>query len=295
MRKILITGGSGQLGSDCCRILARNYELLAPPSPELDIGDAVAIREAVSGFKPDIVLNCAAFAKVDACEAERDLAWRINAEGPENLARAAKAAGAVLVHISTDYVFDGRRSAPEPYGEEDSPNPLSWYGRSKLAGEERIVALGGRHLIIRTAWLYGIEGRNFLKAILRAAVHEPQKEIRVVSDQFGSLTWTCRLALQIDRLLAAGYEGLCHATAEGVGSWFDAATFFLAAMAIPHTLRACRTNQYPTTAARPLNSILENRRLNEASLNVMKPWQDDLGDFVARFRTQLLREAVSRP
>lgn len=291
MRKILITGGSGQLGYDCCRVLKRNHELLVPARTALDVGDYDAVRDVVGSFRPDVVLNCAAHAKVDACEDEKETAWRVNAEGPGNLARAANVCGAMLVHVSTDYVFDGSRPVTEAYGEDDSANPLSFYGRSKLAGEENIMAVGGRQLIIRTSWLYGIEGRNFLKAILRKAVHEPQKEIRVVNDQFGCLTWTGRLALQIEHLLAAGFEGLCHATAEGSGSWFDVAAVFLSAMAVPHRLSSCGTDEYPTRAARPRNSKLENRRLNDASLNVMKPWREDLGEFVARFRDRLLQEA----
>jgi dTDP-4-dehydrorhamnose reductase len=147
------------------------------------------------------------------------------------------------------------------------------------------------HMIFRTAWMYGIRGQNFLKTMLRLALGDPKREIKVVSDQFGSPTWSYRLAQQIARLIESGGQGTYHATSEGYGTWYELATDFLYKMGEPHSFVPCTTKEYPTPAARPTNSILENRRLKEAGLNVMEDWQDDLAEFVLRFRGRLIKEA----
>jgi len=289
--KILLTGKDGLLGRDCLAVLSPGHELLAVDIRELDITDLAQVEEAVSGFRPEVILNCAGFSQVDLCETEREKAARVNVTGPRNLALAAARQGSLLVHISSDYVFDGHRPPPEPYLEGDPTGPLSWYGRTKLEGELAVQGLAQRHVIVRTAWLYGRHGPNFLKTILKKALAPQIPELKVVNDQFGSPTWSYRLAQQLARLLEAGGQGLYHASAEGYCTWFDLAAFFLEQLGVEKLLRPCPSGDYPTPASRPQNSILENRRLKEAGLNLMRPWQEDLAEFAAAFREDLLREA----
>lgn len=289
--KILICGSYGQVGYDCKQVLCSAHEVLSTDIEELDITDPSATNEMVVSFRPDIILNCAAFTMVDDCEAKRDLAWKVNVDGPKNLAIAARKTGAQLIHISTDYVFDGKKKFPESYRESDKPNPLSTYGVTKLAGEEAIRKAADRYIILRTSWLYGINGQNFLKTMLRLALKDPQREIKVVNDQFGSPTYSSRLALQIARLIEVSGEGLYHITSEGYCTWYQLAAQFLELMEVRHTLTPCTTEEYPTPAKRPTNSILENRRLKEAGNSVMVNWKDDLEQFVFLFKDRLIAEA----
>ena len=289
-KQVLICGGSGQLGRDCAAVLEAAWRVSAPGSKTLDIADREAVLEAVEALRPDVILNCAAYTKVDQCETDRAEAWRVNALGPRNLAEAGAAGGALLVHVSTDYVFDGRRVPPEPYTEEDAPGPLSVYGQSKLAGEMAVREIAERHAILRTAWLYGAGGRNFLKTMLRLALSDPERVIRVVNDQYGCPTWSRDLARQIARVMEAGARGTFHACGEGFCTWYDLARRFLELMAVPHRLSPCNTSEYPTAAVRPRNSILENRRLKEDGLDVMRPWEEALEEFVALNGRALLEE-----
>ncbi len=288
--KILITGGTGQLGRDCVKVLERAHEIAPVGSKDLDISDATAVNRFVRGLKPDVILNCAAFAQVDDCETKRELAWRVNAEGPKYLAAAAEALKARIIHISTDYVFDGKKPIPEAYTESDKTHPLSYYGLTKLEGEEGIRGETERYSILRTAWLYGAHGRNFLKTMLRLALGNPHREVKVVNDQFGSPTWTYRLAEQIERVMDMNVNGIFHATSEGHCTWYELAGAFLNEMAVQSTLVPCTTGDYPTPAKRPANSILENRHLKDESLNIMGNWRSDLKKFVGMFKDHLLDE-----
>ncbi len=286
--KLLITGAGGQLGQDCVRLMLDRHEICALTSRQLNITQAEAAREAVREIRPEVLINCAAYTAVDACESETDCCLAVNAHGPAHLAAACAEFGCRLIHISTDYVFDGSKPAPEPYTEEDAVGPVSAYGSSKLAGEQAIAERLENHLILRTAWLYGLGGRNFLKTMLRLAKADPQRTIKVVNDQHGSLTWTMNLARQIERLLDCGLCGIAHATAEGHGTWYEAAKQFLEDMQVDFTLAPCTTAEYPTPARRPANSILENRRLKAHGLNVMRDWRADLDEFVKLHREELL-------
>jgi dTDP-4-dehydrorhamnose reductase len=290
--KILITGASGQLGSDCQAVLGQSHELAALPEASLDITDPQAVDAAIRAHRPDWVVNCAAYTQVDRAETERDRALAVNASGPRYLAEALSRHGGWLLHVSTDYVFGGLKPPPTPYLEDDPTGPLSQYGLSKLRGEEAIREATDRFAIVRTAWLYGRRGPNFLKTMLRLARRTPPQPLKVVHDQFGSLTWSHRLARQIARLVEAGGQGIYHATAEGVCTWYEAAQAFLGLMGVDVPLAPITTAEYPTPAVRPKNSILENRRLKEAGLNVMRPWQEDLEAFVRLYREELLAEAT---
>jgi len=288
--KVVITGGTGQLGSDCGEVLSRRFEVVSLGSKDVDITSYASVKRLLAETSPQVILNCAAFTQVDACETQRDVAWQVNVEGPRNLAAAAAEVGARLIHISTDYVFDGRKPIPEPYTETDDTGPLSYYGKTKLAAEDAIREATDNHMILRTAWMYGIRGQNFLKTMLKLAIKDPDKEIRVVNDQYGSPTWSYRLALQIDRLIDAGMPGTYHATSEGYCSWYQLAADFLSRMGVRHKVMPCTTQEYPTPAVRPANCILENRRLKESGLNLMEEWKSDVTQFVTKFRERLINE-----
>jgi dTDP-4-dehydrorhamnose reductase len=288
--KILVTGNKGQLGNDTTAILRNAHTVFGVDIEELDITAPSLVERMVRDFQPDVIINCAAFTRVDACETETESARRVNVEGPKNLAIASDRNGSLLVHVSTDYVFDGVKSPPEPYTETDVPIPASSYGKTKLDGERAVEQFAGRYLIVRTAWLYGICGHNFLKTMLRLALKDPAKEIRVVDDQFGSPTWSHQLGLQIAKLIETDTRGTYHASAEGYCTWYALARHFLEAMEVPHTIVPCTTEEYPTPARRPKNSILENSRLKSDGINIMIDWRDALERFVSRFRHRLIDE-----
>jgi dTDP-4-dehydrorhamnose reductase len=168
--KIVIIGANGQLGSDCCNILSSENETIGCNIPHIDIGNKNSVDEYLTEMNPDVIVNCAAYTAVDACETELQLSWKVNADGPKHIARAAERLGSRFIHISTDYVFDGKKPAPESYIETDQPNPLSQYGKSKLAGEEAVAQYASDHIILRTAWLYSAYGKNFLKTMLKLAL-----------------------------------------------------------------------------------------------------------------------------
>ncbi len=289
--KITIIGVKGQLGSDCHTILSADNETVGCDIPEVNIGSRESVDTFLNENHPDVIINCAAYTAVDGCEKELDLSWQINAEGPKYLAQAAERLGSRLIHISTDYVFDGYKEIPEPYVETDTPNPLSQYGKSKLAGEKMVAEYASNHAILRTAWLYSASGKNFLKTMLKLAISDPDRELKVVNDQYGSLTWSYTLALQIQKLLSSDLSGIMHTTAEGHSSWYEAARYFLDGMEVPYAMSPCTTAEYPTPAHRPANSILANQVLLDAGLSTFVSWQEDIDTFVGRYREQLLEEA----
>lgn len=287
--RVFIAGDKGQLGSDLRSVLAGTHELSGADLPDLDITDPDSIRRACDPFVPDAIVNCAAFTAVDAAETERETAFRVNAEAMTLLGEYAHEKGARVVHISTDYVFDGARPIPEPYVESDPVGPVSVYGESKQEGECRLAEALPDHVILRTAWLYGANGRNFLKTILKAAL--AGHPLKVVNDQFGSPTWSFRLAEQIAAVLPTNLTGVAHATAEGYCTWYELAKRLLELVGIETSLTPCDHTAYPTPARRPANSILENARLKAAGLNVMRDWRLDLDLFVREHRDRLLKEA----
>jgi dTDP-4-dehydrorhamnose reductase len=290
--KILVTGGKGQLGTDCVRVFRETHEVLAIDLDELDITRRADLEALVQKFMPNIIINCAAYTQVDNCEIEKNLAWNVNVTGTENLVRCLEKQGGRLIHISTDYVFDGRKKIPEPYVEKDQPNPVSYYGKTKYESEKVVRRASDRHVILRPAWMYGVNGNNFLKTMLNLALKNPGDEIRVVNDQYGSPTWSYGLALQIERIIDADAGGIYHATAEGFCTWFELAEYFLNKMQVPHNIVPCTSEEYPTRAQRPKNSILENRHLKEKGINIMSQWQDDIDQFVSGFREDLVAEII---
>jgi dTDP-4-dehydrorhamnose reductase len=254
--KVLITGANGQLGRALQATARLGVSIIAAGSAELDIGDAAAVDALLSAERPDAIFNAAAYTAVDKAESEEALAMRVNAEGVVNLARGAAAVGARLVHVSTDFVFDGRSGIP--YAPEAPTAPLGVYGRTKRQGE---LAAGPDALIVRTAWVYGSQGGNFVRTMLRLMAE--RDEVRVVADQVGTPTFASSLADALWRLHAAGAKGLFHYTDSGAASWYDFAVAIQEeALAIGLLARAVpvipiATSDYPTPAARPHYSVLD--------------------------------------
>jgi len=285
--KIIITGAKGQLGADCLSLLSNHYQTIGFSHKQLNIVNPDKMHQILKDIRPDIIINCAAFTRVDDCESMVDHAFLINEKGPFFLAQSAKKLGATLIQISTDYVFDGKREIPEGYIEDDPPSPLSVYGKSKLAGEQAVMSETDNYMIIRTAWLFGMQGNNFLKTIYKLAMSESIPFLKVINTQFGSFTHTRDLARQIHQLIKINGQGVFHATGEGYCTWYDGATYFLQAMGIKKEIKACTEKEYPTKATRPTNSILSNQRLSHEKINMMPDWKDAIDQFVTHFKEKV--------
>ena len=271
MKKILLTGKNGQVGWELQRTLAPLGQVIALDVDELDLTNPDAIRQAVRSIKPNLIINPAAYTAVDKAESEPELAMAINGAAPGIFAEEAQKLNALLIHYSTDYIFDGCKDSP--YIETDEPNPLGVYGKTKLAGEQAIRAVGVNHLIFRTSWVYGARGKNFLLTMLRLA--KERSELRVVDDQIGAPTWSRSLAeitaLALAQLFASTADkqaiervaGTYHVTSSGSVSWcgFAAEILRLAELQPMPRLVPISTPEYPTPAARPMNSVLSNDKL----------------------------------
>jgi len=277
--KLLITGAAGQLGQALVLAAGRQgWEVAATDVHNLDITDPQAVMRELSRRRPEVVINAAAATRVDDLESDPDGALLVNALGPRNLAVACRRLGIKLIHLSTDYVFDGTK--PGPYVEWDKTEPLSVYGRSKLLGEEWVRQQCPDHFIVRTAWLYGVPGPNFVTAILARGRHlAPDGELKVVQDQRGTPTSTLALAPQLLALAATEAFGTYHATCQGETTWYGFACLILAAAGITVRVTPCTTAEYPLPAPRPANSVLENRLLRVAGLDRMPAWQAAYQEF----------------
>jgi dTDP-4-dehydrorhamnose reductase len=248
-------------------------------SVDADVTDAAAVQAAVAEAEPDVVLNCAAFTDVDGAETDADQALRVNGAGAGNVAAAAARAGAALIYVSSDYVFDGRKR--QPYVESDGTAPLSNYGRSKLAGERATVAANPRHFVVRSAWLYGAGGQNFPEKMLRLA--RERGELRVVDDQVGSPTWTGHLAEGLLRLARTEAYGVHHMAAAGACSWFELARETLARAGVEARLVPCATADFPRPAARPAYSVLASERSDAVTL---PSWRAGLDAYLAGYEVR---------
>ncbi len=283
MKKLLITGANGQLGRALNTLLQDDHSVLIKNTDvdTLDIGDFIQVKELVDEFKPDIIINCAAYTAVDDCESKEDKAFYINAKGPENLALAAEESGAKLVHISTDYVFDGYKTTP--YIETDETNPQSVYGSTKLAGEKNVQKNCKRHFIIRTAWLYG-DGKNFVRTMIRLA--SERDVIRVVENQYGTPTSALELARMILFLMDTQEYGIYHGTCEGDTNWYQFAIEIFKQANISVRVEPIRSEEYKAAAKRPDYSILENNRLNSTTSYRMKNWKEALQEYMEEERNR---------
>lgn len=293
--KILLLGSKGMLGSDCKKVLDREFEVIAPDRKELDIISWDRVTEQLQRYKPHVILNCAAFTDVDGSERETFLVRKVNVEGPRNLAQGSARFNCKLVHISSDYVFGGLKTVPQPYFEDDSMDPISAYGTSKMQSEIAVKENAPDYIIVRTGWLYGSEGGNFIKSLLAKALKTRKKQsLKVVNDQYGSPTWTYRLAHQINELVKNGARGTYHATSEGYCSRFEFAGHVLDKLKIKVDLEPCSLEDLSQPAKRPVNCILENRLLKKQGLNIMPHWREDVDIFLDYYGEKLIKEAKAR-
>ncbi len=307
--RILLTGKNGQVGAELVELLPHLGEVAAFGRHELDLLKPDQIRRAIRDVRPSIIVNAAAYTLVDQAETDKEQARIINADAPALMAEEAKKIGAALVHYSTDYVFDGSKN--RPYDETDQPCPINVYGKTKLAGEEAIQAVGLPHLIFRTAWVYGIRGRNFLLTILRLATE--REEMKVVRDQFGAPTWSHEIAKGTERVLLqlsqqgpdaiSTFSGVYHMTSAGKTSWFEFAKAILEEASqvapgiswfkavtegqplITSHVHGITTAECPTRARRPAYSVLSNVRLKQAFALELSDWSCQLRAVFAEGRT----------
>jgi dTDP-4-dehydrorhamnose reductase len=279
--KLLVTGAAGMLGRDVM-LAAGNagHQVVGYGHAELDIGDAAAVSAKVEGERPDVVINCAAWTDVDGAEEAEEQATTINGAGAGNVAGAAAAVGASVVYVGSDYVFDGSKGAP--YVETDQTAPLSAYGRSKLAGEEATRAANKRHFIVRSAWLFGTGGPNFVETMLRLAVDHG--EVLVVRDQVGSPTYTWHLAYGIVRLIEGVEFGIHHMAAAGQCSWYEFAREIFRRAERDVELAPCATEEFPRPAPRPRYSVLRSAHRDAP---VLPDWHEGLEAY-------LMERAVAR-
>jgi dTDP-4-dehydrorhamnose reductase len=282
--KIAVIGANGQLGSDLVAAFSENGDVAcALTHSDIEISDLHSVSHVLEDIRPQVVVNAAAMHHVENCEREPEKAFAVNALGPRNLAIVARDLGEVLMHVSTDYVFDGSKGSP--YTEEDNPRPLNAYGITKLAGEHFVRATTARHFIIRTSGLYGKNpcrakgGLNFIELILKSA--KEQGEVRVVDSEVVTPTSTGELAQQIVQLSHSDCYGLYHASAEGSCSWYEFAREIFALTDTPVRLRVAAPDEFPIKVARPKYSVLENRALKSRGLNAFKPWREALHKYLA--------------
>ncbi len=279
------------LGSHCKNVLSIDYDVIAPDKKELNIISWDVVIEKMQKISPDVVLNCAGFTDVDQCEKEDFAVRKINVEGPRNLAQCSARFNCKLIHISSDYVFSGQKSIPQPYFEDDPLGPISAYGKSKMESEVAVRENAANYIIVRTAWLYGANGKNFVKSILTQALNKKKKILKVANDQFGSPTWVHRLALQIKKLIKNDAKGTYHATSAGYCSRFEYARYILKKLKIKISVEPCTMKDYPQIAKRPANCILENRLLKKQGLNIMPDWKKDIDTFLKAFGEKLIKQA----
>jgi dTDP-4-dehydrorhamnose reductase len=273
---ILVTGSHGMLARDVCRLLRPAHLVHERDIHDLDICNASLVREEINALRPDVVVNCAAYTNVDACEADAEAAMAVNADGVRNLAEACSAAGCLLCHISTDFVFDGKKNAP--YVEEDSTNPLSVYGESKRAGERHIQVHADQHLIIRTSWMFGAGGANFVRAILNRAAE--LAEFGVVNDQRGCPTYSADLAVAISQLMEVNARGIFHVCNAGACSWFEFAEEILRLSGSSSRVLPIPAAQLNRPAARPSYSVMDCGKFTRQTGHAMRHWKEALREFL---------------
>ena len=291
--KILVTGAKGQLGTEIRKCIERGYTELGVPSilksgldadyvdiDVLDIADLSALRNAFKECKYDAVINCAAFTNVNACESEREIAFKANALGPRNLAIVCEENRAKLIHVSTDYVFAG--DASKPYTEWDVTDPQSAYGSSKLLGEEYVKQFCSKYFIVRTAWLYGYYGKNFVKTMMNIA--RDKGACKVVCDQRGNPTNACDLAHHLLKLLDCEEYGIYHGTGNGECSWFEFTQKIVEYAGIDAVVNPCTTEEFPTPTKRPAYSSLDNMMFRCTVGDEFRDWQDALACFMKNYK-----------
>ncbi|WHY76916.1 dTDP-4-dehydrorhamnose reductase [Neobacillus sp. WH10] len=275
--RVVVTGAAGQLGQDVMKELSRRkYQAFGTDRHQLDITNEANVQEYIHEVKPDVILHCAAYTNVDAAEENEELAYQINTGGTENLARAAKQVGAKMLYISTDYVFDG--TASEPYEVNEPTKPLGAYGRTKLSGEQLLQQNLEEFFIVRTAWVFGVYGNNFVKTMIRLG--EERGEVGVVHDQVGSPTYTVDLAKFMIELMETEKYGIYHATNSGICSWYEFAVEIFKQASLNVVVNPLTTDQFPRPAARPKYSVLSKKKIVEQGLTPLRDWKEGLAAYL---------------
>jgi dTDP-4-dehydrorhamnose reductase len=286
--KVILLGANGQLGKEFGNFLSEkeDIDLYSFSHNELDILDLQKLVDKFQEISPNVVINCAAYTKVDQAEKEQTLAYQVNAIGAKNVSFASFKINAKVIYFSTDYVFDGIKGAP--YNEFDKPNPISVYGKSKLLGETYTKEHNPNHLILRISWLYGINGSNFVKTIIRLA--KEKGELRVVNDQVGTPTYALDLVKQTWKLIQEDSAGLYHSANIGQTTWFEFAKRIVEKLKLNAKVVPIKTEEFPSLAKRPKFSVLENYLLQLENKNIMRKWEKAFDDFVEKHKIEMLNE-----
>ncbi|OXM15089.1 dTDP-4-dehydrorhamnose reductase [Paenibacillus herberti] len=275
--KVLVTGANGQLGRELTLWKqGSGLEIVGMSREQLDITSLEQCRAAATATKPDVIIHCAAYTAVDLAESDPDGAYQVNAAGTRNIAIAAREAGAKLIYVSTDYVFDGKGSTP--YQEYDATNPLTVYGKSKLAGEQLVQSLHDRWFIVRTSWVYGQHGANFVKTMLKLGAE--RDSLSVVNDQYGSPTYTKDLAAFLLELAGTEAYGIYHASNSGICTWYEFAQAIFEEAGLQVQVNPCTTEEFPRPAPRPGYSVMDHGAIRVNGLNDLPEWRDALKAFM---------------
>jgi len=282
--KILLLGHKGMLGIDLLTQMRLHHEVVGMDQDEIDITSAADCAKAIEDTAPQIIINAAAYTNVDGCETAKEECFAVNAEAVKNIAEACRNKYIRIVHFSTDYVFNGNGSAP--YKEDDDCDPINTYGASKLAGEQYLQALAQNYIIIRTAWLYGANGKNFVRTILEKAKTAPK--LTVVDDQIGSPTHTKDLAAAVDHLIEKSAQGIFHVTNRGSCSWYQFAVKILQEAGIDDVeVSPIKSDQLVRAAKRPANSVMSMQKFIATTGKAMQPWQLALKDYLESMKARL--------
>ncbi len=277
--KVLVTGGTGQLGYDVTQQLKfNNIKFFAPSRAELDISNEKNVEQYILNLKPDAIIHCAAYTAVDNAEDEKEKCYDINVNATKYISECAKKLNSKLVYISTDYVFDGEKDGA--YQASDKTNPINYYGYTKCEGEKIVKSLLQKYFIVRISWVFGQNGNNFVKTMLRLA--NDRNELSVVSDQIGSPTYTVDLSKLLVEMVKTEKYGIYHATNKGYCTWFEFASEIFKKMNINIKLNKINTSDYPTKAKRPLNSKLSKEKLSKNGFNELPCWKKSLCDFISQ-------------
>ena len=292
--KIFIVGSKGMLGRECEKVFSQDHEIICPDKNDVDIISWDVVTERLAEVSPDVVINCVGLTDMAVCEKDDFRVKKINVEGPRNLAQASARFGCKMVHISCGHVFDGQKPLPQPYFEDDTPNPISAYGKSKLESEVAVRSNSPNYIIIRSMCLYSTIGKNLIKSILAQALDKSSKTFQVPEDQFGSPTWSYRLALQIKELVDNNGRGTYHATAGGYCSRFEFVEYILNRLEIKSPIEPCSLNDLKDPVGWPANCLLENRLSKKQGVDVMVDWKEDLDRFLEESGDELVKETQQK-
>ncbi|WP_163859867.1 dTDP-4-dehydrorhamnose reductase [Paenibacillus elgii] len=274
--KVLVTGAKGQLGTDLVKIFKEQFIVYGLGRAELDITNLEQTKQVIYELQPDIIVHAAAYTAVDLAETDEEKAYRVNGVGTRNLAICAEQVGAKMCYISTDYVFDG--ASTTPYREYDNTNPLSVYGKSKRAGELLVQSLCSKYFIVRTSWVYGIHGNNFVKTMMKLA--KEREHIKVVNDQYGSPTYTVDLACFLKELIITEKYGIYHSSNTGICTWYEFAKAIFEEIDAKVILEPCSTEEFPRPAPRPMYSAMEHLSIKINDFSDLRDWRLALKEYI---------------